>query len=215
MRRDDEPINREQIVRAALEIVDGGGDGALSMRAVASKVDRHVSSLYNHVRNRAELVDLLSADIVRSIRVDCFATLDWPAALSSWSRSYVEAFVAHPNMVQILAVAPVRDLPTLVMYETILQSLTRQGWPLRDAVHAIRTVEAHAWGSVFDLVSAEPDLSSYEAEPGLEMVRTALSSLAPAEYGGWASYEAGLDALIAGLESRHGALLPRGAGSTR
>ena len=209
MRRDDEPINRDQIVQAALEIVDEGGNGDLSMRAVAKRVDRHVSSLYNHVTNRAELVELLSAHIVKGIDVSGFAALPWPQALAQWSKSYVTEFVAHPNLVQILATSPVRDLPTLIMYETMMTSLSAQGWSVREAVLVIRTVEAHAWGSVFDIVAPQPDIAVYESTPGYDAIQ-ALVTTEPAEYGAWASFEAGLQALIDGLEIRHDALVEQG-----
>ncbi len=42
-------VNREQIITAALAIVDEQGSDALTMRTLASRVHRQVSSLYNHV----------------------------------------------------------------------------------------------------------------------------------------------------------------------
>jgi len=209
MRRDEATINRDQIVLAALEIVDEGGNGELSMRAVAARVDRHVSSLYNHVANRAELVELLSAHIVNGIDVSDFEVSSWDVAIAEWSRSYVAAFLAHPNMVQILATAPVRDAPTLLMYESIMRSLVSQGWPLREAVYAIRMVEAHAWGSVFDIVAPDPDFALYESDPNLTMVSQMLASGSAHDYGARASYEAGLVILVEGLRTRHAAVAVR------
>jgi len=58
-RRDRVPLTREAIVEAALRVLDRDGMDALSMRRVADELDTGPASLYWHVRNKEELLQLL------------------------------------------------------------------------------------------------------------------------------------------------------------
>ena len=65
-------VNREQLVAAALDLIDEEGGEALSMRALAKRVDRQVSSLYNHVASRGDLIEAVRARIVADIDTTAF-----------------------------------------------------------------------------------------------------------------------------------------------
>ncbi|MGH3670584.1 MAG: TetR/AcrR family transcriptional regulator, partial [Pseudonocardiaceae bacterium] len=53
------PLSRPRIVRAALRLVDEKGLLALTMRALATDLEVSPMALYNHVRDKDELVDLM------------------------------------------------------------------------------------------------------------------------------------------------------------
>ena len=54
-----EPLHRERIVAAAVELADSDGVDALSMRNLARRLGFEVMSLYNHVANKDELLSLM------------------------------------------------------------------------------------------------------------------------------------------------------------
>jgi AcrR family transcriptional regulator len=62
-----EPLHRNRIVAAAIELADSDGVGALSMRNLARRLGFEVMSLYNHVANKDDLlalmVDAVAAEI--------------------------------------------------------------------------------------------------------------------------------------------------------
>jgi AcrR family transcriptional regulator len=202
--RTEQPINRQQVIDAALAIVDEQGSEALTMRAVGKRVDRHVSSLYNHVANRSELVELLSAHVAQTIDVSSFGVGPWDVALTGWARSYVGAFLDHPNLVAILAFSPVRDLPTLENYERIFGALTAEGWDALDAAVVVRTVEAFTWGSIIDITASPVQLEPGELPEGLSTTRTILESAEQDPVSGQTAFEVGLAALMDGLRARYG-----------
>ncbi|MBR7503249.1 TetR family transcriptional regulator, partial [Mycobacterium tuberculosis] len=77
-------LNRDRLVSAALDLVDVEGAEALSMRVLADRVDRQVSSLYNHVSGRDDLIEAMRARIVTGIDVSAFAEssgLAWDEAI--------------------------------------------------------------------------------------------------------------------------------------
>ena len=61
-------LTRERLVEAALELVNEDGLDGLSMRALADRLDVKASSLYWHVRDRRELLELLAESILEPVR---------------------------------------------------------------------------------------------------------------------------------------------------
>ena len=53
-------LTRDRLVGAALELVNEEGLDALSMRALADRLEVKAASLYWHVRDRRELLELLA-----------------------------------------------------------------------------------------------------------------------------------------------------------
>lgn len=58
------PLNRERVVEEALRLVDEDGLDALSLRALAGRLQVQAPTLYWHVRNKAELRDALADAIM-------------------------------------------------------------------------------------------------------------------------------------------------------
>jgi len=60
-------LTRERLVAAALELINEEGLEGLSMRALADSLEVKAASLYWHVRDRRELLDLLGESILESV----------------------------------------------------------------------------------------------------------------------------------------------------
>src|SRR6266567_81889 len=60
---------RDRLVAAALEVVQDEGLDALSMRTLADRMGVKAASLYWHVRDREELIELLAQALLREVRV--------------------------------------------------------------------------------------------------------------------------------------------------
>ena len=65
------PLTQKRIARAALDIVQESGYAAVSMRAVAQRLDTGQASLYAHVRGKADLDRVMIESV--------WAELDVPA----------------------------------------------------------------------------------------------------------------------------------------
>ncbi|MGO2424116.1 TetR/AcrR family transcriptional regulator C-terminal domain-containing protein [Brevibacterium aurantiacum] len=199
-------LNRERLVDAALALVDDDGSEALSMRTLAARVDRQVSSLYNHVSGRTELIELMRARIVADIDVAAFASvgtsaraIPWERALEFWARSYLRAFAAHPNLIRLLATTEIRELSTYEMYDAVIAGLRRGGWPESRTVAIMRTVEAHVLGSALDIIAPSDLIAQDSADVRFSEIRTALDPRFVETSSATAAFELGLNALIDGL----------------
>ena len=60
-------LTRDRLVGAALELVNEDGLESLSMRALADRLEVKAASLYWHVRDRRELLELLAESILESV----------------------------------------------------------------------------------------------------------------------------------------------------
>jgi TetR/AcrR family tetracycline transcriptional repressor len=60
-------LTRDRLVESALELINEHGLDGLSMRALADRLEVKASSLYWHVRDRRELLDLLAESILEGV----------------------------------------------------------------------------------------------------------------------------------------------------
>src|SRR6266567_5549201 len=75
-------LTRDRLVGAALELINEAGLDALSMRALADRLEVKAASLYWHVRDRRELLELLAESILDNVPATSGAS--WrPAVLNA------------------------------------------------------------------------------------------------------------------------------------
>lgn len=97
-----QPLSRRRIVLAALALAEDEGMAALTMRRVATALDVTPMSLYNHVADKAELLDLMLdyvfADVVRASADD---TGPWEERLRAVVRRNHGLWRRHPVFAQV------------------------------------------------------------------------------------------------------------------
>lgn len=94
------PLSRPRVVRTALRLVDEKGLPALTMRALATELEVSPMALYNHVRDKDELVDLM-VDLMLG-EVDTSGTEgDWLTQLRVLARSFHQALAAHQQLARV------------------------------------------------------------------------------------------------------------------
>ncbi|MGP3999391.1 TetR/AcrR family transcriptional regulator [Streptomyces sp. 8N706] len=126
-------LSRERICTAALDIVDKEGLAGLSMRKLAGKLGVQVSSLYEHVQTKDDVLHEVANTIMANVDVSGFETGDWRHGVASWARSYRAALAAHPHIVPFLAYGPARREASLRRADAVHGGLVGAGWPPRYA----------------------------------------------------------------------------------
>lgn len=107
-------LSRDRIVEAASSLVDAEGLDAVSTRRLAAELGVSGPSLYNHFRNKDEILDAVADAVSAQVDLSMFEEddpRDWPAALHDWAVSYRAALAAHPHIVPVLAQGPAADRP--------------------------------------------------------------------------------------------------------
>lgn len=97
-------IALDRIVGTALEIVDEQGADALSMRALAQRLDSGTATLYRHFSGRADVVAQVVDRVFATAEVDVAAlsALPWPDACKAAAHSMFEALQRHRNVTPLL-----------------------------------------------------------------------------------------------------------------
>jgi TetR/AcrR family transcriptional regulator, tetracycline repressor protein len=96
--RTRQPLSREAIVDAAMKIIDEQGLSALSMRAVAQALDTGPASLYAHVANKEQLIDLVLDRVYGEIEVPEIDPARWQEQLKDFTRSGLKVILSHRGL---------------------------------------------------------------------------------------------------------------------
>jgi AcrR family transcriptional regulator len=87
---------RADIARAAMEIADSEGFDAVSMRRVAQRLGAGTMTLYHYVRNKDELITLMSDAVMAEVVVpEGELADDWRTALTQIAMRTRKAFAGH------------------------------------------------------------------------------------------------------------------------
>lgn len=144
-------LSRQRIIETALSLLDEHGVTGLTIREVARKLNVRPSALYNHIHGREDLINGIREVIGELIDVTCFETMSWDAGILHWATSYRDAFLTHPQSVQLLATSPISsDSQINLMYEAVVRALTQAGWNESQVLSVIVAVESFVLGSVLD-----------------------------------------------------------------
>ena len=103
-RREDssrQPLTRDAIVDAALQLLDREGIGGLSMRKLAQELDVGAASLYWHVRDKEELLGLLLDRIVGEGKVPDPDPENWREQVKQAARENRRLLQSHRDAAQI------------------------------------------------------------------------------------------------------------------
>lgn len=119
---------------AALRVVEEDGLEALTMRRVSSALEVTPMSLYNHVSDKAELVDLMMDYIIGEV-VSAAADDqgDWEARLRSHVRRNYDMWREHPGLIKVYTEGVTMGPNGLASTELALAILREAGFDDADA----------------------------------------------------------------------------------
>jgi TetR/AcrR family transcriptional regulator, tetracycline repressor protein len=193
------PLTRPRVVRTALCLVDQHGLCALTMRALATELQVSPMALYNHVRDKDELIDLM-VDLMLG-EVDLSATAgDWATQMRALACSYHQTLTAHPALARAYS-TQIRIGPHgLRLMERTLEILLQAGFSPPAAADAFIALFTYIVG-YHQIGRADPQ--DYTALPPEQIpaITTAAPHLSGLHHKG--RFEYGLDALLTGLHTTH------------
>ncbi len=144
-----ERLTRDRVIDAALHVMDAEGLEAVSMRRVAREVGVEAMSLYNHVRDKDDLLEALC------IRV--MSELEFPQRHGDWVESarfaaneWRRVLKQHPNVVSLFAghAEPMTHPDGLRPMEFALGLLREGGLSDRDAARVFNVMGGYIMGFV-------------------------------------------------------------------
>jgi AcrR family transcriptional regulator len=138
-------LTRDLITDVALALADASGVESLSMRALAKALGVEAMSLYNHIRNKDDLLDALVDTVVGRIALPGTGS-DWQAELRRRAHSMRSVFLAHP-WAPPLIVGRINVGPNmLTLNEATLGCLHAAGFSYVQADHAMNALDSLIYG---------------------------------------------------------------------
>jgi AcrR family transcriptional regulator len=138
-------LTRERVVRAAISLADRNGIESLSMRKLGHKLGVEAMSLYNHVRNREDLLDGM-VDVVFG-EIDLPASgADWRTAMRQRAISARQVLLRHPWAIGLMESRSTPGRATLRHHDSVLGSLRRAGFSIEMAGHAYSVLDGYIYG---------------------------------------------------------------------
>lgn len=199
------------IAAAALKIVDRDGLGGLSMRSLAAALGTGPMTLYNYVKDRAELEELVAEAVISEVKVPAPSD-DWGADVHAIAVAIWQTVRRHPNAVPLVLTRRTVSASSYEAADRLIAALRRAGLADGDLLAAFRAVLGLVMGS------AQAELAGPLAGAGRDREQTAVAArigaLAGAEHPqiaalaqvsqqstAAADFERGLSILLAGIKS--------------
>ena len=138
---------RADIARAALEIADSQGFDAVSMRRVAERLGAGTMTLYHYVRNKDELIALMSDQVMSELLVPAGElSTDWRAALTQIANRSHDAFKAHHWVFQKMDEDGVPGPNGMRHFEQSLQAVAGLGLDREQTFEVIGQIDDYVFG---------------------------------------------------------------------
>ncbi|HEX7814956.1 TetR/AcrR family transcriptional regulator [Dyella sp.] len=126
--RRGESLSRDRIIEASIEILDTGGEGGLTFRALSEKLATGPGAIYWHVANKNDLLVAACDVIVARTMQACMAKASPEDTIRAIALGMFDAMNAHPWVGSALVQAS-GQLPGVRIVEGLGQSLRALGVP--------------------------------------------------------------------------------------
>ncbi len=207
-------LTRDRVLRAAISLADRDGIESLSMRNLGGRLGVEAMSLYNHVRNKEDMLDGM-VDVVFS-EIDLPPSgVDWRTAMRQRAISAHRVLLRHPWANGLMESRTSPGPANLRHHDAVLGSLRGAGFSVEMAAHAYSMLDSYVYG--FTLTeSTLPFSNSKEVKA---VAGNILEGFRPGEYPHLAEmavdramkpgysygdeFEYGLDLILDGIMSAH------------
>jgi len=162
----ESPLSLERIVATAVELLDAEGIGGLKMRRLADRLGSGAMSLYWHVANKEEVIDLaLNAVLEYRGLPQNVETQDWRGEAVHMLEDWRAGMLCHPWSASLL---PQRALGPNILsrLELLSKTLSRAGVADADLNVAIWTLWNYVIGAT--ITRASFDLTEEDRAAGQE-----------------------------------------------
>ena len=162
-----QPLDREFILTAALDIIDTHGAEGLTMRALATHLESGTTTLYRHFANRAALIAAVIDRVLGEIE---FAAPrgTWQQVCKFLAQKLFDTLAEHPNLAPLIVEQPPTGQGRLAGREQFLAVLLRDGFTPDTAGRLYATLSHYVLGfavqlrahaevtSILDIADADP-----------------------------------------------------------
>lgn len=164
-------LSRERVLRAAVALADRLGIAALSMRNLAGKLGVEAMSLYNHVKDKDEILDGIVDTVIAEIDLPVPGEA-WKAAMRRRALSARQMFKRHPWAIALMESRRNPGPASLRYYDAVLGCLREAGFSVAMAGHAFSAIDSYIYGFALQELKMPFDTSEELAQLADEILET-------------------------------------------
>lgn len=210
-RQSRDPLSRDRVLRAAVDLADESGIESLTMRKLGESLGVEAMSLYNHVANKTDLLDGMIDLVFGEIELP---STDWKPAMRSRAVSARAALSRHRWAIGLMESRSSPGPATLRHHDAVIGCLRDAGFPMALVAHAYSVLDSFIYGFALQ----EAGLPFESGEETADLAEMILAGLPPEEYPNLRAFTAdhvlqpgydygkefefGLDLILDGLERK-------------
>lgn len=139
-------LTRAMIVAHAIARADAaGGIDSIAMRPLAAELGVEAMSLYNHVRNKDDLLDAMVEAVLLEIALPQPGA-DWREAMRERARSMRAMFLAHPWAPELIMARRNVGPNMIALIDATLGCLRQAGYAPDEADRIINAIDSQIYG---------------------------------------------------------------------
>ena len=150
-------------MQAAIRLADRDGIAALSMRKLGQEVGVEAMSLYNHVRNKEDVLNGMVDFVFSEIDLPSSGS-DWATAMRQRAISARQALLRHQWAIGLMESRVQPGPATLRHHDSVLRNLRESGFSVELAAHAYSLLDSYIYGFTLNELSLPFDTSEGAAE---------------------------------------------------
>ena len=149
-------LTENEIMDAALQLLDEGGVGAASVRGIAARVGVAPNAVYTYFPDKAAVIKAIVEHLLGQVDLAVFAdrNVPWRQRIESLALELRERLTAHPGAVNLMIGGPMDGPRALALNEHLMETLRESGLDPAEAARASYLLIVYVFGSIA-LESAE------------------------------------------------------------
>ncbi|MEZ4741136.1 MAG: TetR/AcrR family transcriptional regulator C-terminal domain-containing protein [Bdellovibrionota bacterium] len=140
------PLSKEAIIKMAIKMADRDGLAKLSMRNLAKKLNVEAMSLYNHIKNKDDILDAIVDQIFSE--VSWSMDVGWKEAMFQRSISIRGVLHKHRWAIHLLESRPNPGPITLAYHDRVIRCLRLAKFSLKLTGHAFSALDSYTYGFI-------------------------------------------------------------------
>lgn len=143
-------LTEDEILDAALDLLDVGGPTAASVRGIAARVGVAPNAVYTYFPDKAAVVVAIVERLLGEVDHDVFAdrSQPWRLRVESVALELRQRLSAHPGAVPLMLGGPMNGPRALALNERLLELLADAGLDPVDAARAAHLLFVYVFGSI-------------------------------------------------------------------
>ena len=141
-------LTREEVLDAALNLVDKDGFDALSMPRLAKALGVGTMTLYGYVKNRDDLLDALVDRILEPVAATGVKGSNWKKNLQRHFKQLHAAALAHPAIGKLIAERGFKSTSMLALQADLFTLMRNAGFKKEETVRGYYTLLHYTLGFI-------------------------------------------------------------------